>query len=163
MKSQDYDLQYWASSSHGSVVGPAGNQKRIIVDKVWYKSPFTMWRFYAYYGALNVIGNLSTYGQYSDDSTFEVVPTWQNKLQAMAYEDSIYTRVSHYSYEIIDNYLRLFPQPQSGGYPDRIWFRWYVELGALNEDTSRKEGLTGINNMLTRCHLIILLIPILIA
>ena len=144
---QDYDLQYWASSSQGAVVGPEGNKKRIIVDKVWYKTPFTMWRFYAYYGAVNVIGNLSTYGQYSDDSTFEVIPTWQNKAQAMAYEDSLYTRVSHYSYEIIDNRLRLFPEPSSGGYPDKIWFRWYVEAGALQEDSSRREGVEGINNM----------------
>ena len=63
-----------------------------------------MWRFFAYYGALNVIGNLSTYGQYSDDTTFEVVPTWQNKAQAMAYEDSIYTRVAHFSYELSHNF-----------------------------------------------------------
>jgi hypothetical protein len=146
---QDYDLQYWASASYGSVVGPVGNQKRIIIDKVWYKTPFTMWRFYAYYGALNVIGNLTTYGQYSDDSTFEVVPTWQNKMQAMAYEDSLYTRISHYSYEIFDNRLRLFPEPSKGGYPDYIWFRWYVEEGALNEDSNRKEGVDGINNMNT--------------
>ena len=32
-----------------------------------------MWRFYGYYGGLNVVGNLSTYGQYSDESTFEVI------------------------------------------------------------------------------------------
>ena len=27
-------------------------------------------------------------------------PVWQNKSQAMAFEDSIYTRTSHFSYEI---------------------------------------------------------------
>jgi len=77
------------------------------------------------------------------------VPTWQNKMQAMAYEDSLYTRISHYSYEIFDNRLRLFPEPSKGGYPDYIWFRWYVEEGALNEDSNRKEGVDGINNMNT--------------
>ena len=70
-----------------------------------------MWRFFGYFGGLNVVGNLSHYGQYTDDSTFELVPTWQNKLQAMAYEDNIYTRLSHYSYEIKDNNLRIFPAP----------------------------------------------------
>ena len=44
-----------------------------------------MWRFYGYYGGLNAVGNLSNYGQYSDDSTFEVIPTWQNKMQAMMF------------------------------------------------------------------------------
>jgi hypothetical protein len=52
-----------------------------------------MWRFYGYYGGFSVVGNLRTYGQYADDSTFEIVPTWQNKLQAMAYEDALWTRV----------------------------------------------------------------------
>ena len=42
-----------------------------------------------------------------DDSTFEIVPVWQNKLQAMAFEDSLWTRTSHYSYEIKDNNIRI--------------------------------------------------------
>ena len=84
------------------------NNKRIEIRRVYYKSNAAMWRFYGYYGGLNVVGNLNTYGQYSDDSTFEIVPTWQNKSQAMAYEDSIYTRASHYSYEIRDNYLKTY-------------------------------------------------------
>ena len=64
-----------------------------------------MWRFYGYYGGLNVVGNLHQYGQFADDSSFDLVPAWQNKLQAMAYEDAIYTRNSHYSYEIKNNNL----------------------------------------------------------
>ena len=59
-----------------------------------------MWRFFGYYGGLNVVGNLHNYGQFSDDSTFQLVPTWHNKAQAMAFEDAIYTRMSQYSYEI---------------------------------------------------------------
>ena len=70
-----------------------------------------MWRFYGYYGGLNVVGNLYTYGQYSDESTFEVVPAWQNKLQSMAFETNLYTRASHYSYEIFDNRIRVYPAP----------------------------------------------------
>ena len=43
-----------------------------------------MWKFYGYYGGLNVVGNLNHYGQFSDDTTFELIPAWHNKLQAMA-------------------------------------------------------------------------------
>ena len=69
-----------------------------------------MWRFFGYYGGLNTVGNLANYGQYADDSTFQLVPVWQNKAQAMAFEDSIYTRNSHYSFELNNNMLRiLFP------------------------------------------------------
>ena len=62
-----------------------------------------------HYGGLNVVGNLSNYGQFSDDSTFQLVPAWQNKAQAMAFEDAIYTRMSQYSYELKNNKLRLYP------------------------------------------------------
>tara|TARA_R110000796_G_scaffold25463_4_gene71747 strand:+ start:41 stop:694 length:654 start_codon:yes stop_codon:yes gene_type:complete len=107
-----------------------------------------MWRFFAYYGGINVIGNMSTYGQYADDSTFEVIPTWQNKLQAMMYEDSIYTRTSHYSYEIINNKLRLFPTPGAGGYsPERFYFRFTVKKDATEEYSDRQNGSRGVNNI----------------
>ena len=65
-----------------------------------------MWRFYGYYGGLNTVGDLASYGQWADDSTFQVIPVWQNKAQAMAFEDAIYTRNSQYSYEI--NYETIF-------------------------------------------------------
>ena len=122
-----------------------GNNK-ITIRKVYYKTPASMWRFFAYYGGLNVIGNGSTYGQYADDSTFEVIPTWQNKLQAIMYEDSIRTRVSNYSYEEINNKLRLFPTPSDVS-PDKFFFRFTIKKDAYEEDSDRQNGSRGVNNM----------------
>ena len=103
---QDYDLQSIISASadptDGDSVGYKGKvgNKKILIKKVYYKTPASMWRFYGYYGGLNVIGNLASYGQYADDATFEVIPVWHNRLQSMAFESAIYVRNSHYSYEI---------------------------------------------------------------
>ena len=109
-----------------------------------------MWRFYGYYGGFSVVGNLRTYGQYADDSTFEIVPTWQNKLQAMAYEDALWTRVSHYSYEIHDNMLRVFPTPDTTS-PDKFWVQFTIdgEYDAWEETGRGEEGVGGINNLNT--------------
>ena len=151
---QDYDLQSLLSaSSAASASLPFGGRiqdKRIIVRKVFFKTPRAMWRFYGYYGGFSVVGNMRTYGQYADDSTFEIVPTWQNKLQAMAYEDALYTRISHYSYEIKDNMLRLFPKPVTLE-PAKFWVQFTIENDyAPWEDTSRgKTGTDGINNLNT--------------
>ena len=149
---QDYDLQQIVSSSitNGTLTLNSGDtvgDNKIIIRNVYYKTPRSMWRFFAYYGGLNVIGNLSTYGQYADDSTFEIVPTWQNKLQAIMYEDSIYTRTSHYSYEVINNKLRLFPTPSTVGSPDRFYFRFTVKKDSFEEYPDRKTGTKGVNNM----------------
>jgi hypothetical protein len=147
---QDYDLQAILGASGISTRDSdslSGN-KKFTIRKVHYKSPRGMWRFFAYYGGLNVIGNLSSYGQYSDDSNFEIIPAWQNKLQAINYEDSLYTRVSHWSYEIHNNILRLYPTP-SGLEDQQYWIHFTVERDAWEESTDRRHGADGVNNMNT--------------
>jgi len=111
-----------------------------------------MWRFFGYYGGINVIGNYSTYGQFADDSTFEIVPTWQNKMQAIMYEDSIYTRTSHFSYEIIDNKLRIYPRPGDYGFDSikTMWFRFYIDdQNVFESNSGYDDGVDGINNINT--------------
>jgi len=142
---QDYDLRTAVQNStsfSGSIEG-----KQIVVTKVYYQTPRAAWRFYGYYGGMNVVGNLHNYGQYSDDSTFELIPTWQNKLQAIQYEDAIYTRLSHFSYEIHNNVLSIFPTPDSVG-PDRVWFEFYIPDDPW-KDEGNTDGVDGINNFNT--------------
>lgn len=148
---QDYDLQSVVSASAAAGGVPfAGidTSKKVKIQKVYYKSPRAMWRFYGYYGGINTVGNLSTYGQYSDDSTFEVVPVWQNKLQSMAYEDSLWTRTSHYSYEIRNNKIRLFPIPDTD-WVQKVWFEFTVDTDTLFSEDGLDTGVGGVNNMNT--------------
>jgi hypothetical protein len=152
---QDYDLQTILSSSsdltasvpyYGEV-----KDKRVIIRKVFFKTPRAMWRFYGYYGGFSVVGNMRTYGQFADDSTFEIVPTWQNKLQAQAYEDALWTRISHYSYELKDNNLRLFPRPDNSS-PTKFWVEFTIDqqYAPWEDGTGQpKSGIDGINNMNT--------------
>ena len=153
---QDYDLgAIILSASNNDLDEATGNPvpysglvsgKKVIVERVYYKTPHAMWRFYGYYGGLNVTGDFHTYGQYADDSTFEVIPAWQNKLQAVAYEDHLYTRTSHYSYEIINNQLRLFPVPDNVS-PENFWVRFSIATGSFGGPEDERS--TGINNMNT--------------
>ena len=149
---QDYNLQTIISSSAFSdSTAPYYNKvgdKRIKIHQVYYISPRQMWRFYGYYGGLNVVGNMDTYGQYADDSNFQIVPVWQNKLQAIQYEDHLYTRTSHYSYEIVNNQLRLYPIPSSVS-PETFWFRFSIENENNPWEDEYDSGQHGINNMNT--------------
>lgn len=146
---QDYDLQeiVKASSEAGGVefAGLVGN-KRIKIRQMYYTTPLAMWRFYGYYGGLNVTGDMTTYGQYADDSSFQVIPVWQNKIQAITYEDHLYTRTSHYSYEIIDNKLRIYPIPSSHS-PENFWIRFSIESADAYATGSYDSGINGINNV----------------
>jgi len=153
---QDYDLQQLVSSSAASdsslpFSGEVGD-KRINITRVYFKTPHAMWRFYGYYGGINTVGNLASYGQWADDSTFEIIPTWQNKAQAMAFEDAIYTRNSHYSYEIKNGRLRLFPSAVESS-PSKIWIEFFVDSDPWSEPDTEgrggKSGIDGINNLNT--------------
>jgi len=147
---QDYDLQNIIMSSSltsSSEFYNKVNNRQIVIKKVYYKTPGASWNFYGYFGGLNVVGNLSTYGQYADDSTFEIIPAWQNKLQAMAYEDAIKTRVGDWSYQIRNNKLRLFPMPNSSS-PMKYWVEFIVPTDAWTNDNPQTiSSIDGINNM----------------
>jgi len=149
---QDYDLQSIVQSSSisqsGSLFFNKVNGKKILVKQVYYKTPQAMWRFFGYYGGLNVVGNLHNYGQFSDNSTFELIPTWQNKAQALAFEDAIYTRTSHFSYELKNNRLRIFPAPYSGG-PQRLFFKFSIPEDSFAPDANdpEREGVNNMNNL----------------
>jgi len=148
---QDYDLQTVVSSAANTSTYPFYNKvgdKRIKVRQVYYVTPRQMWRFYGYYGGLNVVGDFHNYGQYADESTFQVIPAWQNKAQAIAYEDHLYTRTSHYSYEIINNKLRLYPIPDAVS-PAQFWFRFTIENEKEVWEDDFESGQHGINNMNT--------------
>jgi len=62
------------------------------------------------------------------------------------YEDSIRTRTSNYSYEIINNKLRLYPTPSTHS-PDRFYFRFTVKKDSFEEYPDRQSGTKGVNNM----------------
>ena len=143
---QDYDLQDIISNDADftDIVGT----NKILIKKVYYQTPKTMWNYYGYYGGVNVMGNLSTYGQFSDDSTYELIPAWQNKLQAKAFEESLYVRASHSSYEIKNNKLRIFPAPGDTT-PAKMWVEFLVPSDTWDESDGLNNGISGVNNMNT--------------
>lgn len=147
---QDYNLQSIVSASQsGSVWEDLVQNKKVRIERVYYKSPAAMWRFFGYMNVGGgVYGNLSSYGMYADDSTFEIVPAWQNKLQAQQFETNLYTRGSHYSYEIRDNYLKIYPPP-CVSYPRRMWFNFSIPQDTWTQDPAAQVGVDGINNMNT--------------
>ena len=161
---QDYDLQAvisgnvvndeepatGTSPTYASVINDGDRRKKITIRRVYYKTPQSTWRFYGYYGGMNVVGNMNYYGQFADDTTFEIIPAWHNKLQAMAFDDHLYTRLSHYSYEIRNNRLRIFPQPEAT-MVQYMWFDFTVDDGsnAWDEVDDIDSGVRGINNLNT--------------
>ena len=145
---QDYDLQSVIYSAYLESSQPFYNKVgsgSITIQQVYYKTPRAAWRFFGG-NSVGTVGNLSTYGMYADDSNFQMVPSWQNTLQAYAYEEDMKVRASHYSFQINNNKLRIYPTPD-GNNPDKFWVRFRVSQDAFNEEEDRAYGADGVNNM----------------
>ena len=145
---QDYDLQaiiYSASLSSSEPFYNKVGSGSVTIQQVYYRSPRAAWRFFGGY-SVGTIGNLSTYGMYADDSNFQIGPNWQNTLQAYAYEQDMKVRASHYSFQINNNKLRIYPTPD-GDNPDKFWVRFRVSQDAFDEQEDRTYGADGVNNM----------------
>mgnify|MGYP003134619911 FL=1 len=147
---QDYDLQsiiYSASLDAGSEFENKVGKNAITIQRVYYRTPQVMWNFFGG-NAIGTVGNLSTYGMYADDSTFQLVPAWQNVLQAYTFEEDMNVRASHFSFRINNNKLRIFPTPNSAS-PTKFWVDFRTSEDAFTEEKDRKYGADGVNNMNT--------------
>lgn len=150
---QDYNLQtiiesQIADSEHelyNIIDLTKGGNIKFKIRRVYFKSPRTMWRFYGFMmGGLNLLGNLTNYGMYNDDSTFDVVPAWSQKLMGQIFKDNITVRTSHYSFKVVNNFLRLYPVPD-GIYPSYMWIEFTLPKDVWADEGS-ESGVNGVNS-----------------
>ena len=131
---QDYDLQnlvrtspeFGTNALDPDFIRDIGDGK-ILIKKVFWKTTRAMWHFYGMSGGTNVIGNWESYGHYANSSYFHVVPVWETKAHMSAFEDRLYNRYSHFSYELKNQKLRLFPIPNNSQ-QRTMWIEFAVSL-----------------------------------
>ena len=156
---QDYDLQtiirnsdeFGDDADADDFIRSIGKSK-IQIKKVYWRTPQAMWHFYGLHGGTSSVGNYVDYANFSNASMFHAVPTWQSKLEALAFEDKLYNRHSHHSFELKNNKLRIFPIPR-GVNPSKMWVEFsigmdnWVEEPTQEGEAERDIGLMGINNL----------------
>lgn len=147
---QDYDLNaiLLASSYSGTVEG-----KQINIKDIYFRTRQADWSFFSMFGggyAAFGIGGYGSFSNYANSSMFRLYPTWQTKLEAMAYEDALWTRTAHYSFTIINNKLRLFPIPKVASTTNnKIWFTFQVQDSPWSgsQTGSATNGINNLNNI----------------
>jgi len=119
---QDYNLQEILQSDpvYSGIVGT----NKIIITEVFYKNSRLQWRYYGGYFGNYGYGGMGA-GGFAGNTSMYLVPTWEDKLRAMQYEDALNVRVSNYGYQLKNNIIRIFPKP-TYYFPERMWFRFYV-------------------------------------
>ena len=120
---QVYDLQT-ESNITGSHEG-----KRLEVQRVFNQPPSSITRFYdPFAGSFEQRQMLDAFGMgnVSPAVSFILRPISYDILRAQAIETNDLVRKSAYSFELINNELRIFPRPASDDSGDKIHFHYYV-------------------------------------
>ena len=118
---QTYDLDAWATSQ-----GITGS---IEVSRVFYEAPPAIQRYFdPYAGTGTGIQSLMSafdFGSFSPGINFMMMPISYDValLQGIEFNDQI--RKSHYSFELVNNQLKVFPVPTASG---SMFFEYYKEV-----------------------------------
>ena len=115
---QDYDLDAWATAQ-----GITGG---IEIRKVFYESPPAILRYFDPYAGtgtgIQSLMDAFDFGSFSPGVNFLLMPASFDMLKVQAIEFNDQIRRSAYSFEIINNKLKLFPIPSKAG---KIFFEYY--------------------------------------
>jgi hypothetical protein len=126
---QDYDLNAWATSQGISGSG-------IEIKKIFFEAPPAIVRYFDPYAGTGtgIQSLLETFGfgQFSPGINFLLMPIYFDvqKLQAIELNDQI--RKSAYSFDLVNNNLRIFPIP---GRDEKLFFH-YIKKDERNSVTS---------------------------
>ena len=120
---QVYDLQTEAQilSSHSN--------KRLEIQRVFNYGPAAITRFYdPFAGSFEQRQMLDAFGMgnVSPAVSFILRPVSYDIARSQAIETNDKVRKSAYSFELIDNKLRIFPRPGSNDEGDKIYFQYYL-------------------------------------
>jgi hypothetical protein len=121
---QEYNLATEASFSSA-----AHSTKRLEVQTVFNQGPSAITRFYdPFAGSFEQRNMLDSFGLGSSAPSVSYImrPVYQDISRAAAIETNDKIRKSNYSFELVNNKLRVFPLPDTDDVGTKIWFNYYV-------------------------------------
>ena len=128
---QNYDMQAWAIAS--ASMSPTD---RIVINRIFYESQPAINQYYDPYigGSINYQGATENFGwaSYSPGLNFVLFPIYWDIQRIQEIEMSNYVRKSTYSFELINNKLKIFPLPE---YNDLILYFEYSKKSEISSIT----------------------------
>ena len=141
---QDYDLQ--------AAVSASGITGSIEIRRVFYEAPPAITRYFDPYAGTGtgIQSLLETFGfgQFSPGINFLLMPIYFDvqKIQAIEFNDQI--RKSAYSFDLVNNKLRIFPIPTSTAYAPKLFFHYILTDERNNPIVDGRGNLvTNVSNV----------------
>ena len=140
---QNYDMNAWAQAN--------GIQGRIEIKRIYYETPPAIMRYFDPYAGTGtgMMGMLDSFGwgSYSPAINFMLMPMNYDlqKIQAIELNDQI--RKSQYTFELVNNQLKIFPIP-IGAYRV-LWFQYILDSDRNNPyiESNGQSMITNASNV----------------
>ena len=132
---QQYDLQNEARLEKSG--------DRLEIQKVYNMGPSAITRFYdPFAGSFEQRQMLDAFGfgNVSPAVSFIMRPISYDIVRAQAIETNDKIRKSAYSFELVNNKLRIFPRPSSDDGGDKVYFQYYIRDDYLQTTASYTSG-----------------------
>ena len=147
---QDYNLDTWAAASASLDTGDS-----IEIKRIFYEIAPAISRYFDPYagtgtGMMNLLDSFG-WGNYSPAINFLLMPINYDlqTIQAIEFNDQI--RKSQYTFELINNKLRIFPIPfyndMQGGNDHRLWFQYIKESDRQNPYLDGTNKVTNVSEV----------------
>jgi hypothetical protein len=141
---QNYDLNKWAQDNN--ITGG------IEIKRIYYEAPPAINRYFDPYvgsgtGMMQMLDSFG-WGGYSPAINFMLMPINYDLqvIQQIEFNDQI--RKAQYTFELVNNQLKIFPMPTTSGM-DHLWFQ-YILLEERNypyTDRNGREIITNVSNV----------------
>ena len=121
---QIYDLQ-----TESTITASHAN-KRLEIQRVFNQGPAAISKFYdPFAGTYDNIELLDSFGfgNVSPAVSYILRPISYDLARANAIETNDLVRKSAYSFELVNNKMRIFPLPESGSAGNKVYFHYYVK------------------------------------
>ena len=148
LNQQTYDLNEWAAANANLDAGDS-----IEIKRIFYYIPPAITRYFDPYagtgtGLINLMDSFG-FGNYSPAINFLLMPINYDiqTIQAIEFNDMV--RRSQYSFELVNNQLKIFPNPKygNGSGDHKLWFE-YIKKSERNNPYSSATGvITNVSNV----------------
>ena len=145
---QDYDLHKELSSSMSTNYGGRWDGSKFIIREIFHFSPAAAFRFFDSTTAINYLNNEFSFESFTPETVFYVLPIWEDIMRGMQLKQSQRVRRSQFSYELVNNQLRLYPEPTNTSGKD-LWIRYQKRPDPFDEDinSGQLEGVSNLSNV----------------
>ena len=146
---QDYDMNDWAKKNTD-----IADDDRIELKRIFYEAPPAITRYFDPYagtgtGMIDLMDSFG-WGNYSPAINFLLMPINYDLqvLQAIEFNDQI--RKSNYSFEVVNNRLRIFPIPTAGSFAanaGKLYFEYIFDSDRNNPYKSGNNKIVDVSNV----------------